>query len=429
MSVGGAFSPEPREFPVLTSEAVHRRKDVGWLASYRRLVWFASGLSFALVPAVSPMAHAASAPTLREGAEGAPVRTAESDLKQLGYYTGNIDGIFGPELLAATEAFQRAHGLVTDGVIGPATWGALDAALNASGGASQASPTFEAAPATLELGDQGDAVKTLQTWLDQTGAHLAVDGDFGPLTYQAVRLFQAEHGLPVTGVADAATLSLLQRLAQAPAAADPAPVLGPGATGSAVAALQTELQRVGYSPGGIDGIFGPETERALIAFQSAHGLTPTGTLDAATEAALNGALAEAAASAEPSRGVVSATREAVVGIALRYDHWRYAWGGASPATGFDCSGFVQWVFSQVGVSLPRTSFAQWDAGPHVSYSALQPGDLVFFTTGGVFADHVGIYLGDGNFISATTPEQGVVIQNMGMAYWAQRFDGGVRLLP
>lgn len=396
------------------------------MASYRHLAWVATGLSALAAPALAPVVHAASLPVLRSGSEGSAVQTAEQDLQHLGYYKGAIDGIFGPELQRAVQAFQRAHGLSADGVIGPATWQALAAALQGATAvaSSQASPTFTAAVGSISLGDQGDAVKALQTLLNQNGAQLVVDGDFGPMTYQAVRLFQANHGLPVTGVADAATLSLLRSLANGDTQ-----TLHIGDSGSAVATLQSELTRLGYNTYGVDGIFGPNTEHALIAFQQAHGLSATGTLTSATETALAQALAQGDNANSVSRGASSPTREAVVGLALRYDHWRYAWGGATPATGFDCSGFVQWVYGQFGISLPRTSFDQWNAGTHVSYSALQPGDLVFFTTGGVFADHVGIYLGDGNFISATTPEQGVVIQNMGMAYWAQRFDGGVRLLP
>lgn len=396
------------------------------MASNRHLAWVATGLTAFAAPALSPVVHAASLPVLRLGSEGSAVQTAEQDLQRLGYYKGDIDGIFGSELQGAVQAFQRAQGLSADGVIGPATWQRLAAALQGATAvaSSQASPNFTASAGRIALGDQGDAVKALQTLLNQNGAQLVVDGDFGPMTYQAVRLFQANHGLPVTGVADSATLTLLQSLANGNTN-----TLHTGDSGPAVATLQSELTRLGYNTNGIDGVFGPNTEHALVAFQQAHGLSATGTLTSATETALAQALGQQSNANSVSRGTSSPTREAVVGLALRYDHWRYAWGGATPAAGFDCSGFVQWVYGQFGISLPRTSFDQWNAGTHVSYSALQPGDLVFFTTGGVFADHVGIYLGDGNFISATTPEQGVVIQNMGMAYWAQRFDGGVRLLP
>ena len=93
----------------------------------------------------------------------------------------------------------------------------------------------------------------------------------------------------------------------------------------------------------------------------------------------------------------------VVGIAMRYLGTPYVWGGASPA-GFDCSGFVMYVYAQVGVSLPHYSGAQWNVGVPVSRSDLQPGDLVFFDGLG----HVGIYIGGGQFIHS--PETGDVVK-------------------
>jgi cell wall-associated NlpC family hydrolase len=92
-------------------------------------------------------------------------------------------------------------------------------------------------------------------------------------------------------------------------------------------------------------------------------------------------------------------RSEVVNIAKRYIGVRYTWGGSSPSTGFDCSGFTSWVFSQVGVNLPRTSRAQIGAGQRVSRADLRPGDLVFF---GTPIHHVGIYVGGGQMIHSPT---------------------------
>ena len=93
----------------------------------------------------------------------------------------------------------------------------------------------------------------------------------------------------------------------------------------------------------------------------------------------------------------------VVGIAMHYLGVPYVWGGASPR-GFDCSGLVMYVFAQIGVSLPHSSYAQAAMGTPVSISQLQPGDLVFFTG----ASHVGIYIGGGQFIHA--PHTGDVVK-------------------
>ena len=99
----------------------------------------------------------------------------------------------------------------------------------------------------------------------------------------------------------------------------------------------------------------------------------------------------------------------VVGIALQYLGISYVWGGSSPATGFDCSGFVAYVFAQVGVSLPHHAASQYGYGTPVPYDQLAPGDLVFFSGLG----HVGIYIGGGQFVHA--PHTGDVVRISSLA--------------
>jgi cell wall-associated NlpC family hydrolase len=111
----------------------------------------------------------------------------------------------------------------------------------------------------------------------------------------------------------------------------------------------------------------------------------------------------------------------VVGIAMRYLGVPYVWGGASPS-GFDCSGFVMYVYSQVGISLPHSSYAQYGYGSPVTRSQLEPGDLVFFDGLG----HVGIYVGGGSFIHA--PHTGDVVKISSLSGWySSTFVGGRRL--
>ena len=112
----------------------------------------------------------------------------------------------------------------------------------------------------------------------------------------------------------------------------------------------------------------------------------------------------------------------VVGIALRYLGTPYVWGGSSPG-GFDCSGFVAYVYSQVGVSLPHYTGAQWNVGVAVSRSDLQPGDLVFFDGLG----HVGIYIGGGQFVHAPHTGDVVKISSLGEAWYAATYDGARRI--
>jgi cell wall-associated NlpC family hydrolase len=111
----------------------------------------------------------------------------------------------------------------------------------------------------------------------------------------------------------------------------------------------------------------------------------------------------------------------VVGIAMRYLGVPYVWGGGSPR-GFDCSGFVSYVFAQIGVSLPHSSYAMFGMGTPVSLSQLQPGDLVFFTG----ASHMGIYIGGGQFIHA--PHTGDVVKISSLSgYYSSNFAGGRRI--
>jgi cell wall-associated NlpC family hydrolase len=111
----------------------------------------------------------------------------------------------------------------------------------------------------------------------------------------------------------------------------------------------------------------------------------------------------------------------VVGVAMRYLGTPYVYGGASPS-GFDCSGFVMYVFGQIGVSLPHNAAAQYGYGMPVSLDQLQPGDLVFFNGLG----HVGIYVGGGSFIHS--PHTGDVVKISSMTGWySSTFVGARRL--
>ena len=111
----------------------------------------------------------------------------------------------------------------------------------------------------------------------------------------------------------------------------------------------------------------------------------------------------------------------VVGIALQYLGVPYVWGGSSPATGFDCSGFVSYVFAQVGVYLPHHAASQYSYGTPVSYDQLQPGDLVFFSGLG----HVGIYIGGGQFVHA--PHTGDVVRISSLGERMSSYVGARRL--
>lgn len=107
----------------------------------------------------------------------------------------------------------------------------------------------------------------------------------------------------------------------------------------------------------------------------------------------------------------------------------YKYGGSQPTTGFDCSGYVRHVFSQMaGLSLPHNALAMSRLGRKISPDELKPGDLVFFNTLKRSFSHVGIYVGNNRFIHAPSSGGGVEIVSMQDKYWVQRFNGARRLL-
>ena len=112
----------------------------------------------------------------------------------------------------------------------------------------------------------------------------------------------------------------------------------------------------------------------------------------------------------------------VVGIALQYLGIPYVWGGSSPSTGFDCSGFTSYVYAQVGVSLPHHAASQYSMGMPVSYDQLAPGDLVFFSGLG----HVGIYIGEGQFVHAPHTGDVVKISSLGESWYSSTYAGARR---
>ena len=192
-----------------------------------------------------------------------------------------------------------------------------------------------------------------------------------------------------------------------------------GDRGQEVVEIQKQLAVMNFNVGTIDGVFGPATEKAVKDFQVSKGLTVDGVVNEATYRNLmNKEMPVARYGGNPAmtRNILR-TAYSMLGVP-------YVFGGMSPG-GFDCSGFVCYVFRQAGISLPRMADSQFDAVQHVSRSNLQTGDLVFFQTYAPGASHVGIYVGDGKFIHASS-SRGISVAEVFTGYWGARYLGAGR---
>jgi peptidoglycan hydrolase-like protein with peptidoglycan-binding domain len=272
---------------------------------------------------LSTTVFAASNTMLRKGSRGDDVRTLQTLLNENGYSLA-VDGIFGSRTDGAVRDYQARKGLVVDGIVGPKTWGAL---LSKDSGSRQASPP--SGYPTLSYGSRGTSVSKLQNLLNNNGAKLAVDGQFGSLTQAAVKRFQSANGIKANGVVGSSTWKALQV-------------------------------------------------------------------------------------------------ENLISIAKSKVGSKYVLGGKGPTT-FDCSGFVYWCLNRAGVSQAYMTSSVWQkcrTYPKVtSMSGLKRGDVISFE------GHVGIYLGDGQMIDASSTKEKVRICSniQGSSYWTSHFVRGYRI--
>ena len=125
---------------------------------------------------------------------------------------------------------------------------------------------------------------------------------------------------------------------------------------------------------------------------------------------------------------VAGGTEGLIDNAMQLIGVRYRWGGNTPKSGLDCSGFVRYVFNDTfGFLLPRKAAQMSQVGLEVNKEQLKPGDLVFFNTMRHAFSHVGIYVGDNKFIHAPSKGKSIRVDDMTKAYWVKRFDGARRL--
>ncbi|WP_227936244.1 C40 family peptidase [Alkalihalobacillus deserti] len=312
---------------------------------------------------------------LQFGSAGPKVYEVQSYLKTFDYYTGQHDGIYGVLTKQAVHTYQEKHYLKKDGIAGPATIGHLlyssNIQVNLNGMTSEKMKeepnnpnevvTEKASSIKIFVqGDQGSKLTEFQRQLQKHGYYSGVDGIFGPKTTAAVRLFQEKHGLQVDGLIGPETKVMLAKTDE----------IQPTSVQVHQPTKVTEQKRQTTQPVS-------ETKSTL------SNLTQT---------------------ASSLKGTP------------------YVWGGTSPV-GFDCSGFIRYVFNKHGKNLPRTTTNLYQKGQAVSN--LQPGDIVFFTTYKSGPSHAGIYLGNREFIHAGS-STGVATASLNQSYWSERYLGAKR---
>ena len=182
---------------------------------------------------------------------------------------------------------------------------------------------------------------------------------------------------------------------------------------------QQKLQVLGFSDERPSGRMTEATSSALKSFQKQHKLKADGELNDATYQKLTW-------EAFAKEGIPKVKGKEIVSRAAKYKGVPYVFGGTT-TKGFDCSGYVQYVFKDCKAKLPRLADEQALQGIFVTQKQLRPGDLVFFTTYAAGASHVGIYAGDGQFWSASS-SKGVMLSSLKDDYWKQRYYGARRVL-
>lgn len=197
-----------------------------------------------------------------------------------------------------------------------------------------------------------------------------------------------------------------------------------GDANDTVYVLQSELKKFGFYQYDVDGNFGVRTKLAVIQFQQAVGLAEDGIVGPGTWRALR----NYAGTGDISRGKYDRNYGQQIAVfAQKFLGVPYTWGGTA-ASGFDCSGFIYYIYSNYGITLPRMADEQYDFGRRVPVTDMQPGDLVFYSTYAPGPSHVGIYVGNGQFIHASSGAGEVTLTAMSKPYYQARFLGAFRII-
>lgn len=260
-----------------------------------------------------------------------------------------------------------------------------------------------------QYGDTGSEIVAIQKKLIAAGYKARETGEYDANTKWAVRLYQKDQGLPVDGILGDTTYKKLMGKPM-PSATKTVSKVKEISKKDAELMAKIQAKKEGSSKAITTSVKQqkkPTIQGKPATVQVKHKVTNH--------------------TAKPLRTVpVSGNVKEILTYANTFTGVPYKFGGTTPA-GFDCSGYIRHVFQKVGVQLPRQADEQYTVGKKVEKQNLQPGDLVFFETYEPGVSHSGIYIGDGQFISATS-SSGVAVADIDDSYWGPRYVGAKRVL-
>lgn len=294
-----------------------------------------------------------------------------------------------------------------------------------------------AGAAGYEYGTKGGEIPAIQKKLIAAGYKARPNGEYDANTKWAVRLYQKDMGLPVNGIVDEATykslmgksldaskLRKLGKMSDDKIAVEWAASQPTKDSKSAIKADEDQSKKSDNKKS--------DSKKSDSKKSKADKNSKKDKSDKSNKSKMTVSRADSLLDPFDSdfiftkTGPVSKSIQDIIKEAENYRGVPYVFGGNTPK-GFDCSGYVRYVFAKKGISLPRSADEQYTVGTKVAKKNLQPGDLVFFETYEKGVSHSGIYIGNGKFISATS-SRGVAVADLAGGYWGERYIGAKRVM-